>query len=208
MTQEEEEDVILYIENIFKKEALENILKYYHRYENVIEPQKDIIVVKLQGEVNGPKLQVYNNIDFNKISHIVVMRNGRKIETHELFTKNADRNFVRRISKIIKTKTKYCSLEITDIFLVMIFMFYALRFNEPTIDIFSFIMLETYLANYVESSNLLFDIVYGTIMVNGKDLSSILRTYIMGMKYYPGYQTEYNCSLCEWFSNLLKFFFD
>lgn len=208
MTQKSEEDVILTIENIFKREALSNIIKYYKKYGNAIEPYKNQIIVTLQNEVKEPKIQVFNNMNFKNVSHIIVVKNGKLIENHELFTKHEDRNFVRRVSKIIKTKTKYGSLDISDILFVLIFMYYALRFNEPTIDIFSFIFLETYLVNYKESKNLLFDIVYGTIMVNEKDLSSILRTYIMGMKYYPGYQTEYNCALCEWFSNLLKFFFE
>ena len=205
MAQQSEEDVILTIENIFKRVALDNILRYYKKYGNIIKTHNKSIVIWLQDEVEEPKLQVLNNICFDQITHIIVAKN-KNVEKYELFAKEVDRKFAHRVSRIIKFNTKYSSLDMRDIVFVMIFMFYALRFNEPTIDIFNFVFLKNYLVNYNESKNLLFDVVHGTIMVNEKDLSSILRTYIMGMKYYPGYQKEYNCSLCEWFSNFLKFF--
>ena len=75
MAQQSEEDVILTIENIFKRVALDNILRYYKKYGNIIKTRNNSIVIWLQDEVEEPKLQVLNNICFDKITHIIVAKN-------------------------------------------------------------------------------------------------------------------------------------
>ena len=75
MAQQSEEDVILNIENIFKRVALDNILRYYKKYGNIIKTRNNSIVIWLQDEVEQPTLQILNNICFDKITHIIVAKN-------------------------------------------------------------------------------------------------------------------------------------
>ena len=85
------------------------------------------------------------------------------------------------ISDIIKNYTKYKDLSIRDVYLVIIYIYYSLRMNEPTEDWLTFKFLEKNAIYFEGAKKLYFDITFGDIIIEDINFSSKVRRYVMEM---------------------------
>ena len=81
----------------------------------------------------------------------------------------------------IKQVEEFSTLSDKDIFIVLIYTYYALRLSEQTEEWLRFRNIKNYLTNKDLSRKLLFDISIGNIMLNGTDISSSIRKHILGL---------------------------
>ena len=114
-----------------------------------------------------------------------------KVFTDEIYRKTrsqTDLNFccdeddeknLIEIKNHIKQTPEFSRLSDRDIFFVLIFIYYSLRFNEQTEDWLKTGFLIRNLQNKELGEQLYFQITTGDIMVNGENLSSSIRRYIM-----------------------------
>jgi hypothetical protein len=84
---------------------------------------------------------------------------------------------------MIKTHPKYKSLGYREIYLVLIYVYYSLRYNEQTEDWLRMSFLKYHMTqpNFNKAKELYIDITVRDIMVNGENLSVKIRRFIMGL---------------------------
>ena len=92
--------------------------------------------------------------------------------------KDDEKNIIE-ITTHIKQTPDFSILSERDIFIVLIFIYYSLRFNEQTEDWLDINFLDSNLQNKELGNQLYLQITTGDIMVNGENLSSAIRRYIM-----------------------------
>lgn len=90
-------------------------------------------------------------------------------------------NDIVKMSNIIKEIPEFSSLSYRDIYFVLIYIYYSLRFNEQNEDWLKILFLKKNVGNYELSKKLYFSIVLGDIIVNGGNLSSAIRKHILEM---------------------------
>jgi len=90
-----------------------------------------------------------------------------------------DEKNIIAITNHIKQTPEFSILSERDIFIVLIFIYYSLRFNEQTEDWLDIKFLENNLQNKELGNQLYLQITTGDIMINGTNLSSAIRRYIM-----------------------------
>ena len=209
-----QEDVILHIENIFKREALKKILGFFKPYEKDITNTDNKIIIKITSS-NPDKCEPFDfsKFRYDDINYIsVINRNCRLIERYDLFYRDQDRIFVLKVSKIIKKCYEYNCMELSDIYMIIIYMYYALRYNEPCIDIFNTKFLENNLSDVPKSMELLFVIISGRMIIKNRNVSSLVRTYILGMDVYDHKTRVTNntnddcCNFNNWIFGFLNIF--
>ena len=95
---------------------------------------------------------------------------------------NKDEAFINECVSHIQPLEKYSELSYIDTVFVLIFIFYALRYNEQTEDWLNTNFLTLNLTNRKLGYNLFMDITIGNLLDdNGENISSIIRKHIMGI---------------------------
>jgi hypothetical protein len=89
-----------------------------------------------------------------------------------------EENMINMANTIIQIP-EFSGLSLSDIFIVLIFIYYSLRFNEQTEDWLNTEFLINNLQNKELGNQLYLQITTGDIMFNGVNLSSSIRRYIM-----------------------------
>ena len=196
-------ELILSIERIFKIYMLKTIVENLKRYKKNIFQKKNKIIIQIYSyKSETPEISEISKIDYNNINYItLIKKSDYVINQYELFSKDTDRVFIEKSCKIIKSKFKYHDLNSSDIYFVIIFIFYALRYNEPSTDILDMDFLKNNLIDYTKSIELFFVIVNGRLIVKNKDVSSLLRTYILGIKKTE--ETEETENVCSFFTDCI-----
>ena len=92
-----------------------------------------------------------------------------------------DESDIISISDIIKNYTDFTDLSLRDIYLVVIYIYYSLRMNEPTEDWLTFKFLEKNAIYFQSVKKLYFDITFGDIFIEDLNFSSTIRRFIMGI---------------------------
>ena len=93
-----------------------------------------------------------------------------------------DETDIIKIGDIIKTIPEFSTLSFREIYIVLVFTYYALRLNEQNKDWLRLKFLQEKLLNNKLALKLFIDITIGKIMINGKDFSSDVRRYVLGMR--------------------------
>lgn len=118
---------------------------------------------------------------------------AEKLFTDELFRKTQnqtnlntccdanDENIMIEMATHIREVPQFSTLSLKDIFIVLIFTYYSLRYNEQTEEWLTTGFLNRILYNKELGKQLYFQITTGDIMVNDDNLSSAIRRYIMEM---------------------------
>ena len=83
---------------------------------------------------------------------------------------------------IIKGIQEYSTLSFRDIYFVLIYIYYSLRFNEQTEDWLRIKFLQRNLVNKHLALYLYSNITTGDIIVNGNNISSAIRRYVLEMR--------------------------
>jgi hypothetical protein len=83
---------------------------------------------------------------------------------------------------IIKGIPKYSSLSFREIYFVLIYTYYSLRFNEQTEDWLKINFLKRNVLNGPLVLDLYYNVTGGDIMVNGTNVSSAIRRYILEIR--------------------------
>ena len=102
---------------------------------------------------------------------------------------NDEQNMITMANNI-RQVPEFSSLGYRDIFTVLIFSYYSLRYNEQTEDWLTTGFLERHLRNKGLGYRLYIDITTQTIMLGGRDLSSAIRRYILEMNVGRGKQSR------------------
>ena len=89
-----------------------------------------------------------------------------------------EENMINMANAILQTP-EFSILSERDIFFVLIFIYYSLRFNEQIEDWLKINFLINNLQNKELGWKLYIQITTGDIMVNGENISSLIRRYIM-----------------------------
>jgi hypothetical protein len=97
-----------------------------------------------------------------------------------------DENNMRTMASNIKRVVEFNILSDRDIYIVLIFIYYSLRFNEQTTDWLKTNFLSTKLTNKELGNKLFIDITIGDIILDGQNLSSAIRSYILGIVRHGG----------------------
>jgi len=196
-------ELILSIERIFKIYMLKTIVENLKRYKKNIFQKKNKIIIQIYSyKSETPEISEISEIDYNNINYItLIKKSDYVINQYQLFSKDTDRVFIEKSCKIIKSNYKYHDLNSSDIYFVIIFIFYALRYNEPSTDILDMDFLKHNLIDYNKSIELFFVIVNGRLIVKNKDVSSLLRTYILGIKKTE--ETEETENVCSIFTDCI-----
>jgi hypothetical protein len=85
------------------------------------------------------------------------------------------------MTDIIKKIPEFSALSYRDIYFVLIYTYYSLRFNEQTEDWLKIKFFKQNIGQFELSKELYFSIVFGDIIVNGENLSSAIRKHILEM---------------------------
>jgi len=85
------------------------------------------------------------------------------------------------MTDIIKKIPEFSALSYRDIYFVLIYTYYSLRFNEQTEDWLKINFFKENIGQFELSKELYFSIVFGDIIVNGENLSSAIRKHILEM---------------------------
>jgi len=85
------------------------------------------------------------------------------------------------MTDIIKKIPEFSDLSYRDIYFVLIYTYYSLRFNEQTEDWLKIKFFKQNIGQFELSKELYFSIVFGDIIVNGENLSSAIRKHILEM---------------------------
>jgi hypothetical protein len=93
----------------------------------------------------------------------------------------SDERDIIRMKDGIKQVKEFSKLSDKDVFIVLIYTYYALRLSEQTEEWLQFRNIKDYLWDKDLSKKLLFDISIGNIMLNGEDISSSIRKHILGL---------------------------
>ena len=91
---------------------------------------------------------------------------------------NDERN-IMIMTQYIKQVDTFQSLEDRDIFIVLIFLYYSLRYNDQTEDWLKTSFLMRHLKNKELGKALYLSIATGSIILNGGDLASAIRKFIL-----------------------------
>jgi hypothetical protein len=83
---------------------------------------------------------------------------------------------------IIKGIPEYSSLSFREIYFVLIYTYYSLRFNEQTEDWLNINFLKRNVLNGPLVLDLYYKVTTGDIMVNGANVSSAIRRYILEIR--------------------------
>ena len=83
---------------------------------------------------------------------------------------------------IIKGIPEYSSLSFREIYFVLIYTYYSLRFNEQTEDWLKINFLKRNVLNGPLVLDLYYNVTGGDIMVNGTNVSSAIRRYILEIR--------------------------
>jgi hypothetical protein len=89
---------------------------------------------------------------------------------------------IKNMANHINNVPDYKDLSKKDIFIVLIYTYYALRLNEQSTDWLHYIFLEQILFDTNLGLHLYHGITTGDIMVDGLNLSSTIRRHIMEMQ--------------------------
>ena len=92
-----------------------------------------------------------------------------------------ERTDIIRMGEIIKRMPEFASLTFREVYIVLVFTYYALRLNEQTKDWLPLKFLQEKLLNNQLALKLFIDIAIGDIMINGVNFSSPVRRHIIGM---------------------------
>ncbi len=96
---------------------------------------------------------------------------------------NEDERDMIIMGDIIKTHPKYKSIGYRELYMVLIFVYYSLRYNEQTEDWLRMTFLKNHMTEqqFTIAKKLYIDITVRDIMVNGENLSVKIRRFIMGL---------------------------
>lgn len=201
-----EDTLIMRVENVFKTEAIKNIMGNFLKHEKTIEYKKNHIIIYLYSRsVNTLTIQSYDEV---QVISVVDKRN-KVIQQYELFSRQRDRLLVCKLCKVITKFTDYRDIGTSDIYFILIYLFYALRFNEPSMDMFNMKFLENHLVNYSRSIEMLFTFISGRLIVNNEDVASLTRQHILGITPYekePEIVDEYVCFSNDWLVSVMDIF--
>lgn len=90
-------------------------------------------------------------------------------------------NDIIKMADIIKDIPDFSVLSYRDIYLVLIYTYYSLRFTEQTEGWLKPAFFKKHVGNYELSKKLYLSITIGDIIVNGENLSSAIRRHILEM---------------------------
>ena len=93
-----------------------------------------------------------------------------------------DETSMINMGDIIKGIQEYSTLSFRDIYFVLIYIYYSLRFNEQTEDWLRIKFLQRNLVNKPLALDLYSNITTGDIIVNGNNISSAIRRYVLEMR--------------------------
>lgn len=144
------------------------------------------------------KLQNILETTFKILLNIIMINNNVFLEVEKLFTDEIYRkmrfqtnlNFccdeeteqeIITMTDIIKKIPEFSDLSYRDIYFVLIYTYYSLRFNEQTEDWLKMKFFKQNIVKFELSKKLYFSIVSGDIIVNGENLSSAIRKHILEM---------------------------
>ena len=119
-----------------------------------------------------------------------------KLFNDEMFRRNRARNTVYanlccddddqtdiiQMSHLIKEIPEYNSLSYRDIFVVLIFIYYSLRFNEQSTDWLRMNFLNKNLINLELAKKLYYHLTIGDLYVENDNLSTAIRRHALGLK--------------------------
>jgi hypothetical protein len=88
---------------------------------------------------------------------------------------------ITTMADVIKQIPEFSDLSYRDIYFVLIYTYYSLRFNEQTEDWLKMKFFKQNIVKFELSKKLYFSIVSGDIIVNGENLSSAIRKHILEM---------------------------
>ena len=92
-----------------------------------------------------------------------------------------DENIIIEMATHIREVPQFSNLSLKDIFIVLIFTYYSLRYNEQTEEWLTTGFLNRILSNKELGKQLYFQITTGDITVGYHNLSSAIRRHIMEM---------------------------
>jgi hypothetical protein len=93
-----------------------------------------------------------------------------------------DEESMINMGDIIKGIPEYASLSFRDIYFVLIYTYYSLRFNEQTEDWLNINFLKRNVLNGPLVLDLYYKVTVGDIIVNGVNVSSAIRRYVLGIR--------------------------
>jgi hypothetical protein len=93
-----------------------------------------------------------------------------------------DEESMINMADIIKGIPKYSILSFRDIYFVLIYIYYSLRFNEQTEDWLDINFLQRNVLNKPLALDLYYNITTGDIIANGQNLSSAIRRYVLEIR--------------------------
>ena len=110
-----------------------------------------------------------------------------KKQTGETFRKklniccdDKDEHDIHKMYNLL-AKTEFSDLSIRNIYMVLIYTYYSLRFNEQTEDWLTLDFMKQISTDFERSVQLYIAITTGDIMVNGVNISSQIRKTVMEM---------------------------
>jgi hypothetical protein len=101
--------------------------------------------------------------------------------TFNICCDETERRDIIQTADIIKSIPEFSILSFSDIYLVLIFVYYSLNLNEQSTDWLTIQFLSNNAEDEELCKELYLKITTGDIMINGSNLSSKLRRKIMGM---------------------------
>ena len=130
-------------------------------------------------EIDKPKL--FSEVEKLFVEEIHKCRMKYQIHLNICCEEQDEKNILR-IADELQSHKEFSDLSLKDIYLVLIYTYYSLRFNEQTTDWLTMSFLRRHATDYERVRSLYFQITIGNITSNGKNLSSMLRKFIMGMR--------------------------
>jgi hypothetical protein len=86
------------------------------------------------------------------------------------------------MGNIIKTQPIFTILSFRDIFFVLIYIYYSLRYNEQSGNWLNLSFFDKNVSNITLAKKLYFDITTGDIIIDNNNFSSVIRRFVMEMK--------------------------
>jgi hypothetical protein len=130
-------------------------------------------------EIDKPKL--FSEVERLFVEEIHKCRMKYQIHSNICCEEQDEKNIIM-IADELKSHKEFSDISLKDIYLVLIYTYYSLRLNEQTIDWLRMSFLRRHASDYERVRSLYFQITIGNITSNGKNLSSMLRKFIMGMR--------------------------